>query len=91
MGPDRTNAYPFFWARTNIAIPHYEQFDFMVNNMKLSERQRKTLSNVKLNYGQLCNKRTLDSLTKKGLIQWHTSSRWILTELGSKELNKITQ
>ncbi|MGO2337402.1 hypothetical protein [Providencia heimbachae] len=59
--------------------------------MKLSERQRKTLSNVKLNYGQLCNKRTLDSLTKKGLIQWHTSSRWILTELGSKELNKITQ
>lgn len=56
--------------------------------MKLSERQLKTLGNVKLNYGQLCNKRTLDSLEKKGLIQWHTSNRWILTELGIEELNK---
>ncbi|WP_433587147.1 hypothetical protein [Providencia alcalifaciens] len=33
--------------------------------MKLSERQRKTLSSVKLNYGQLCNKMTHDSLEKK--------------------------
>ncbi|HCI94819.1 MAG TPA: hypothetical protein DHV44_00785 [Providencia sp.] len=59
--------------------------------MKLSERQIKTLGNVKLNYSQLCNKRTLNSLAKKDLIQWHTSSRWMLTESGSKELNKITQ
>ncbi len=63
----------------------------MVNAMKLSERQLKTLSNVKLNYGSLCNKRTLDSLEKKGLIQWHISNRWILTELGIEELNKTTQ
>ncbi|HHR6129271.1 TPA: hypothetical protein ACS72K_000849 [Providencia alcalifaciens] len=59
--------------------------------MKLSERQLKTLGNVKLNYGPLCNKRTLDSLEKKGLIQWHASNRWFLTELGIEELNKITQ
>ncbi len=57
--------------------------------MKLSERQIKTLGNVKLNYGSLCNKRTLGSMEKKGLIQWHTSSRWILTELGFNVLNSI--
>ncbi|EMA4783577.1 hypothetical protein U3C50_003344 [Providencia rettgeri] len=50
--------------------------------MKLSERQRKTLGNVKLNYSPLCNQRTLLSLEKKGLIQWHISQRWVLTELG---------
>ncbi len=59
--------------------------------MKLSERQLKTLSNVKLNYGQLCNKRTLDSLEKKGLIQWHISNRWILTELGFHVLNSTKE
>ncbi|MEQ5434116.1 hypothetical protein AB7282_18565 [Providencia huaxiensis] len=59
--------------------------------MKLSERQIKTLSNVKLNYGPLCNKRTLQSLAKKGLIQWHTSSRWVLTELGFHVYNKMGQ
>ncbi|MEY1581589.1 hypothetical protein AB7Z98_22545 [Providencia manganoxydans] len=57
--------------------------------MKLSKRQLKTLSNVKLNYGSLCNKKTLDSLEKKGLTQWHISNRWILTELGFKVLNKM--
>ncbi|WBA56308.1 hypothetical protein O7C57_16010 [Providencia sp. 21OH12SH02B-Prov] len=50
--------------------------------MKLSERQLKTLSNVKLNYGSLCNKRTLNSLEKKGMIQWNTSNDWVLTEFG---------
>ncbi len=59
--------------------------------MKLSERQLKTLGNVKLNYGPLCNKRTLNSLEKKGLIRWHTSSRWILTELGFHMLNNIKE
>ncbi|MDK7759674.1 hypothetical protein [Providencia rettgeri] len=44
--------------------------------MKLSERQLKTLGNVKLNYGSLCNKRTLNSLEKKGMIQWNTSNHW---------------
>ncbi len=58
--------------------------------MKLSERQIKTLANVKLNYDPLCNKRTLNSLEKKGLIQRHTSSRWILTELGIAKLSKTT-
>ncbi|MDR2224417.1 MAG: hypothetical protein LBE52_00280 [Providencia sp.] len=57
--------------------------------MKLSERQLKTLGNVKLNYGPLSNKRTLDSLEKKGLIQWHYSCRWILTESGFNALNNI--
>lgn len=60
------------------------------NIMKLSERQMKTLDNVKLNYGQLCNKRTLRSLERKGLIQWHISTGWSLTYLGVEELNKIT-
>ncbi|EMC2741978.1 hypothetical protein VCB84_002580 [Providencia rettgeri] len=55
--------------------------------MKLSERQIKTLGYVKLNYGPLCNKRTINSLAKKGLIQWHTSNPWIVTELGIEELN----
>ncbi len=50
--------------------------------MKLSERQMKTLDNVKLNYGQICNKITLRSLEKKGLIQWHISTGWKLSELG---------
>ncbi|EQB4332097.1 hypothetical protein ACYJ2D_002131 [Providencia stuartii] len=50
--------------------------------MKLSERQLKTLSNVKLNYGSLSNKRTLNSLEKKGLIHWHTLNHWLLTEFG---------
>ncbi|HEM8303485.1 MULTISPECIES: hypothetical protein [Providencia] len=50
--------------------------------MKLSERQLKTLGNVKLNYGSLSNKRTLNSLEKKGLIHWHTSNHWVLTEFG---------
>lgn len=59
--------------------------------MKLSERQIKTLGNVKLNYSQLCNKRTLNSLAKKDLIQRHTSSRWILTELGFNVLNNIKE
>ncbi|MDT2035248.1 hypothetical protein [Providencia rettgeri] len=57
--------------------------------MRLSERQVRTLSHVKLNYGPLCNKRTLGSLEKKGLIQWHISNRWILTELGFHVLNSI--
>lgn len=74
-----------------IAIVHVKQSDLTVNIMKLSERQRKTLSNIKLNYGQLCNKRTLDSLEKKGLIQWHASSRWILTELSFNVLNNIKE
>lgn len=55
--------------------------------MKLSERQMKTLDNVKLNYGQLCNKRTLRSLERKGLIQWHISTGWSLTYLGVEALN----
>ncbi len=59
--------------------------------MKLSEQQLKTLSNVKLNYGQLCNKRTLDSLEKKGLIRWLTSNRWPLTELGFHMLNNVKE
>ncbi len=90
MGTDGANAYPFFWARTNIATAHITQPDLTVNIMKLSARQRKTLSNVKLNYGQLCNKRTLDSLEKKDLIQQNVSKCWILTELGLEELNKMT-
>ncbi|MBG5898714.1 hypothetical protein I5E15_19610 [Providencia stuartii] len=59
--------------------------------MKLSERQIKTLGNVKLNYAPLCNKRTLLSLEKKGLIQWHLSNRWVLTELGFHVYNKMGQ
>ncbi|MEX6118857.1 hypothetical protein AB6G31_14715 [Providencia hangzhouensis] len=59
--------------------------------MKLSERQRKTLANVKLNYSPLCNQRTLLSLEKKGLIQWHISQRWILTELGFTRLNEAKE
>lgn len=59
--------------------------------MKLSERQLKTLGNVKLNYGPLCNKRTLRSLEKKELIQWHISNSWILTELGFHVLNNIKE
>ena len=59
--------------------------------MRLSERQLKTLSNVKLNYGSLCNKRTLGSLEKKGLIRWHISNRWILTELDFHVLNNIKE
>lgn len=51
--------------------------------MKLSARQLNTMNNVRLRYSQLCNKRTLHSLEKKGLIQWHTLNGWILTEQGA--------
>lgn len=30
-------------------------------------------------------------MEKKGLIQWDTSSRWILTELGFNVLNSIKE
>ncbi|MBG6044128.1 hypothetical protein I5F05_04910 [Proteus mirabilis] len=56
--------------------------------MRLSERQVRTLRNVKLNYAPLCNKITLLSLEKKGLIQWHLSNRWVLTELGLAAFNR---
>ncbi len=89
MGTDRTDTFAFFWSRTAIATVHIKQSDLTVNTMKLSERQLKTLGNVKLNYGPLCNKRTLVSLEKKGLIQWYFSCRWILTESGFNVLNNI--
>ncbi|ENY6783355.1 hypothetical protein ACF1CY_000772 [Providencia rettgeri] len=59
--------------------------------MKLSERQLKTLGNVKLNYDSLSNKRTQLSLEKKGLIQWHTSNRWVLTEFGFRIDNNMNK
>ena len=61
----------------------------MTNKMSLSERQIQTMRNVKFKYGQLCNKRTLRSLEKKGLLRWHPSRGWIFTELGFSLYNPI--
>ncbi|MBG6029393.1 hypothetical protein I5F10_15755 [Proteus mirabilis] len=56
--------------------------------MKLTERQISTLKNVDNGSGRLCNKRTLSSLEKKGLIKLHPKDGWQLTELGIEELKR---
>lgn len=61
----------------------------MTNKMNLSERQIQTMRNVKLKFGQLCNKRTLRSLERKGLLRWHPSQSWIFTELGFSLYNQM--
>ncbi|MEW2739594.1 MULTISPECIES: hypothetical protein [Providencia] len=57
------------------------------NIMKLSERQKQTMRNIQLGYGQLCNKATLRSLERKGLIYLNEAEHWFLTQLAFK--NKI--
>ncbi len=63
----------------------------MTSKMSLSERQMQTMRNVKFKYGQLCNKRTLRSLEKKGLLQWHPPQGWIFTELGFSLYNQMKE
>ncbi|EFE55255.1 hypothetical protein PROVRETT_05964 [Providencia rettgeri DSM 1131] len=58
-------------------------------NMKLTERQISTLKNVDNGSGRLCNKRTLSSLEKKGLIKLHIPIGWTLTKDGIHELMKV--
>lgn len=48
--------------------------------MKLSERQKQTMRNIQLGYGQLCNKATLRSLEKKELIYLNEAEHWFLTQ-----------
>lgn len=57
--------------------------------MKLTERQISTLKNVDNGSGRLCNKRTLSSLEKKGLIKSHIPIGWTLTKDGIHELMKV--